>query len=69
MRKILSYLCKHRIERIHYNYLCGRITSEQASDKRFFWRTIYAKWVYGECHHLCCLCDYKYECWSNAKEK
>ena len=57
------------IRRAHKLYYYDKITYEQAEDKAFFWRTILAKWVNGECHSLCCLCDYKYECWGNAKEK
>lgn len=55
-----------RSYRIYYKDI---ITYEQAKDKAFFWKTIYAKWVRGECHHLCFCCDFKYECWNNAKEK
>ena len=67
-KKFLSWLCKHRIERTYYLYLNGDITGDEAEEKRFFWQTIYAKWVRDECHHLCILCDFKHECWSNAKE-
>ena len=67
MKKLLKVLCKRMIERTYFLYLNGDINADEAEDKRFFWYIISVKWVRGECHHLCCLCDYKYECWSNSK--
>lgn len=52
----------------HYHYLNGDITYKKFAEIEFRWKTIKAKWVRGECHHLCAFCDYKHECWSNAKE-
>ena len=69
LKNLLSKLCTRMINRSHILYCKDKITYEQAWNKSFFWRTIRAKWVYDECHHLCCFCDFKYECWSNAKEK
>lgn len=66
MKKLLKYICKRMIERTYFHYLNGDINADEAEEKRFFWHTIYVKWVRGECHHLCCLCDYKKECWDNA---
>ena len=69
MKNLLNKLCIKMIKRSHMLYYIDKITYEQAEDKAFFWQTILAKWVYDECHHLCFCCDFKYECWSNAKEK
>ena len=69
MKNLLNKLCTKMIKRSYMLYYKDKITYEQASDKAFFWKTILAKWVNGECHSLCCFCDFKYECWSNAKEK
>ena len=68
MKKLLHLLCKKMIERTFFLYLNGDITEDEAEERRFFWKTVNAKWVRGECHHLCMLCDYKHECWTNAKE-
>lgn len=54
--------------RAHYLFLDGMITEAERDDIIFYWKTIKAKWVLDQCHHLCKLCKYKYECWSNAKE-
>ena len=67
-KKLLKRFCKWRIERTYFNCLSGNITAEEAEETRFFWHTMIVKWVRGECHHLCKFCDYKIECWSNAKE-
>lgn len=32
-------------------------------------KILYVKWVQGECRHFCCLCDYKYECYSNLESE
>ena len=68
VKQILNWLCRVRIERINFLYLCGAFDKEYRDEKIFFWRVIKAKWVRDECHHLCELCDFKHECWSNAKE-
>ena len=67
-KKFLGWLCKKQIEHTHRLYNEYLITPEEACERNFFWETIHAKWVRGECHHLCMFCDYKDECWSNAKE-
>lgn len=69
IKKFLGWLCKKQIAHTYRLYNEYLITPEEASERNFFWETIYAKWVRGECHHLCMFCYYKYECWSNAKEK
>lgn len=60
--------CWHKITQAHIHFLNGDIVEEERDDIVFFWHTMIVKWVHGECHHLCKLCDYKHECWSNAKE-
>lgn len=67
-KKLLGWLCKKQIEHTYRLYNEYLITPDEASERNFFWETIYAKWVRGECHHLCMFCHYKYECWSNAKD-
>ena len=62
MKKLLKHICNRMIERTYFLYLNGDINVDEAEEKRFFWRTIYVKWVRGECHHLCCFCDYRKEC-------
>lgn len=57
------------IRRSYRLYYQDKITYEKTKDKAFFWLTILAKWVNGECHHLCFCCAFKDECWGNAKEK
>ena len=69
MKKLLSLFIKKRIERTYFLYLNGDINADEAEEKRFFWHTIYVKWVRDECHHLCCFCDYRKECWDNAYHK
>jgi hypothetical protein len=68
VKKFINWLCRKGIERTYYHYLNGDITSEEAEERRFFWQTMRAKWVKDQCHHLCHFCQYKLECWTNAKE-
>lgn len=69
LKNLLNKLCERMIKRSCVLYDRGEITYDELKDREFFWSTIYAKWVRGECHHVCIFCQYKYECWSNAKEK
>lgn len=67
-KRLLSKLCYNRTMKAQFLFLDGAITEQERNEMMFFWQTIKAKWVRGECHHLCKFCDYKHECWSNAKE-
>ena len=68
MKKLLSKYLRWRTERIWYLYLNKDITIEERDEMLFKYQTIKAKWVRGECHHLCAFCVYKRECWTEAKE-
>ena len=68
-KKLLGWLCKKQIAHTYRLYNEYLITSDEASERNFFWETIHAKWVRGECHHLCMFCHYKDECWGKAKDK
>ena len=68
VKQFLRWLCRTNIEHLQFLYLNGDIDAEFRDERIFFWRTIKAKWVNDECHHICAFCNYKYECWSNAKE-
>jgi len=46
------------------------ISEQKFKDRKdYLYYVFYPKWVLGECHHLCCFCNYKNECFSNIESE
>lgn len=68
MKTLLKKYLRWRTERTWFLYLNGDINAQERDEMFFKLQMLKAKWIRGECHHICLWCQYKHECWLEAKE-